>query len=43
MTVTPSNEGYYHAAYIAAVVIYGAYALSLWWRTRQVRGGMDGR
>lgn len=30
----PDNAGYYHAAYVAAAVIYGGYALSLWWRTR---------
>ncbi len=32
--MTPDNAGYYHAAYALAVVIYGAYALSLWFRRR---------
>jgi len=32
----PENAGYYHAAYIVAVVVYGAYALSIWWRRRAV-------
>jgi hypothetical protein len=32
--MTPDNAGYYHAAYILAVVIYGGYALSLWLRRR---------
>jgi hypothetical protein len=32
--MTPDNAGYYHAAYVLAVVIYGGYALSLWFRRR---------
>ncbi|HEY9479609.1 MAG TPA: hypothetical protein VIP79_05950 [Gemmatimonadaceae bacterium] len=38
----PENAGYYHAAYVVAVVIYGAYAVSIWFRRRSVwrrRGG----
>lgn len=31
------NAGYYHAAYVAAVVIYGGYALTIWRRRRRVR------
>ena len=31
----PSNAGYYHAAYLAAAVIYVAYAGSLLWRARR--------
>ena len=30
------NAGYYHAAYIVAALIYGAYAASLWWRGRDL-------
>lgn len=39
--MTPENAGYYHAAYIVAVVLYGAYAISIWMRRRAVwrRGG----
>jgi hypothetical protein len=33
----PDTSAYYHAAYIAAGVLYGAYLLSLWIRTRGVR------
>ncbi len=33
----PQNAGYYHAAYIVAVVLYGAYALSIWVRRRTIR------
>jgi hypothetical protein len=31
-----NNAGYYHAAYIAAAVVYAAYAASLWWRGRDL-------
>lgn len=27
--MTPENAGYYHAAYIAAALIYGLYAFSI--------------
>lgn len=33
----PQNAGYYHAAYVIAVVLYGAYAVSLWARRRAIR------
>jgi len=33
----PHNAGYYHAAYIIAALVYGAYALSISWRARAVR------
>jgi len=32
----PQNAGYMYAAYAAAVVIYAGYALSIWWRVRDV-------
>jgi hypothetical protein len=32
----PANAAYYHAAYVAAVVIWGGYSLSLWWRGRRL-------
>jgi hypothetical protein len=35
--MTPDNAGYYHAAYIAAAVIYGLYAVSIVVRLRKVR------
>lgn len=35
--MTPSNAGYYHAAYVIAVVVYGAYAASVWVRRKGVR------
>jgi hypothetical protein len=33
----PDNAGYYHAAYVAAAVIYLGYGASLWWRGRRLR------
>lgn len=39
----PSNAGYYHAAYIIAVIVYGAYAASVWARRRAVRRRLDAR
>ena len=33
----PQNAGYYHAAYIVAVTVYGLYTASLWRRRRLVR------
>ena len=33
----PDNAGYYHAAYVAAAVIYLGYGMSLWWRGRRLR------
>jgi hypothetical protein len=40
----PDNAGYMYAAYAAAGVIYGAYALSIWWRARRIarRRPLDG-
>lgn len=38
----PHNEAYYHAAYVVAMVIYGAYAASIWWRRREVRRRLKG-
>lgn len=35
--MTPDTASYYHAAYIAAGVLYGGYVLSLWWRARRSR------
>jgi hypothetical protein len=35
----PDNTTYLYAGYLAAAVIYGVYALSLWLRAR----GIDGR
>ena len=33
----PENSAYYHAAYIAAGIIYGAYIVSIVLRTRRAR------
>ena len=33
----PENSAYYHAAYIAAGIIYGSYIVSLIVRTRRAR------
>ncbi len=33
----PHNEGFYQAAYIAALAMYTAYAASIWWRGRRLR------
>ena len=33
----PDNAGYFHAAYIAATVIYGGYIISLFVRTKRAR------
>lgn len=34
--MTPENSGWYHAAYIVAVVLLVGYVLSLWWRARHL-------
>jgi hypothetical protein len=34
--MTPENAGYYHAAYVVAVVLYVGYAWSVWWRRRRI-------
>lgn len=41
MAPMPDNAGYYHAAYVAAAVIYALYALSLWRRRRALRARGD--
>jgi len=33
----PNNAQFYHAAYIVAVILYGGYGASLWWRLRKLR------
>ena len=33
----PDTSAYYHAAYVAAAVLYGGYVLFLWMRARRVR------
>ena len=34
--MTPPNNAYwYHLAYAVAAVVYGGYAVSLWWRRRR--------
>ena len=35
--MTPENSAYYHAAYIAASLVYGLYIVSLVVRFRRVR------
>ena len=35
--MTPDNAGYFHAAYIAAAVIYCGYIAVLWSRARALR------
>ena len=35
--MTPDNARYFHAAYIAAAVIYGGYVAVLWARARALR------
>jgi hypothetical protein len=32
----PDNAGYMYAAYAAATLIYAGYALSIWWRAREL-------
>jgi hypothetical protein len=39
----PDNAVYYHAAYIAAGLVYTLYAASIWWRARQVRARLAAR
>ena len=40
--MTPDNSIYYHAAYIAAAVIYAAYTASITWRHRALRRRRNG-
>jgi len=35
--VIPDNAIYFEVAYVAAAVIYAAYALSIWWRAARLR------
>lgn len=35
--MTPNTATPFHLAYILAAVIYGGYAVSLWFRARRVR------
>ena len=39
--MTPSNAGYYHVAYIAAIVVYVMYGLSIAVRTWRTRMRLD--
>jgi hypothetical protein len=41
--MTPENAGYFHAAYIAAAVIYGGYIGLLWARAKALRDRARGR
>ena len=35
--VTPDTAAYYYAAYAILAVLYLGYALTLWWRARDVK------
>lgn len=39
----PDNTFYFHAAYVAAALIYGAYAGSIWLRWRRARDELGRR
>ena len=39
--MTPDNAAYYHAAYIAAAIIYLSYALDVWRRKRKTRARLS--
>jgi hypothetical protein len=39
--MTPDNGFYYHAAYVAAAVIYVGYALTLRVRVRRLRARLE--
>lgn len=39
--MTPDTSRYFVAAYVAAAVIYAAYALSLWRRARRVKRRLE--
>ena len=39
--MTPSNAGYYHVAYLAAIAVYVLYGLSIAARTRRTRVRLD--
>ncbi len=34
--MTPDTSAYYHAAYVAAAILYVGYVATLWWRYRTV-------
>jgi len=36
MSVPADTRGYYHAAYVVAIVLYTGYVVSLWWRARRL-------
>jgi hypothetical protein len=35
--VIPDNAIYFEVAYAAAAIIYGVYAVSIWWRGGRLR------
>jgi hypothetical protein len=39
----PDNAAYFHAAYIAAAIIYGGYIVLLWERAQALRRRARGR
>ena len=39
----PDNAAYYHAAYIAAGLVYTLYAASIWWRARRIHARLPER
>jgi hypothetical protein len=39
----PDNAAYFHAAYIAAAVIYGGYIVVLWTRAKALKQRARGR
>jgi hypothetical protein len=39
----PNSAAYFHAAYVAAAVIYGGYIAVLWERARALRRRARGR
>ena len=39
--MTPDNREFAIASYVAAAVVYVFYALSVYWRTKQVRNRLD--
>jgi hypothetical protein len=39
--MTPDNASYYHAAYVAAIVVYLGYAIGLMRRRARVRAALE--
>lgn len=39
--MTPDNAGFYHAAYVAAAVVYLGYAISIRVRARALRARLE--